>query len=95
MMLHVTIFDVVSNRHSKEEGRREQAADCFNTGRILAVGSLAVTVRTGPVGATTTPPTTIAANCSADVGRALGDWLSSLPPNSVVTLPIRCLLPHR
>jgi len=104
----------------------------------LAVGSLAVTVGTGPVGANghqatsrggyskagpavalphladlnsfsnlastesaeaavtttnttsapaTTPPATIAANCSADVGQALGDWLSSRPANTVVTLP--------
>ena len=35
----------------------------------------------------TTPPTTIAADCSADVGKALGDWLSSLPAGSTVTLP--------
>ena len=36
---------------------------------------------------TITPPATIAANCSADVGQALGDWLSSRPANSVVSLP--------
>ena len=35
----------------------------------------------------TTPPRTIAADCSADVGKALGDWLSSLPAGSTVTLP--------
>ena len=110
---------------------------CFALMGALAVGSLAVTVGIGPVGANgphmtsqggdskigraiafphladlnsfsnltstdtakaavtttntpstpTTPPTTIAANCSADVGKALGDWLSSLPAGSTVTLP--------
>ena len=51
-------------------------------------GTAAVTTTNIPTKApTTTPPTSIAANCAVDVGQALGDWLSSLPANSTVTLP--------
>jgi mannan endo-1,4-beta-mannosidase len=48
---------------------------------------MAVTTTNTTNAPTTTPPATIAADCSADVGQALGDWLSSLPASSTVTLP--------
>lgn len=40
-----------------------------------------------PTGQTTSPPTSIAANCSKDVSGALHKWVKSLPAGSTVTLP--------
>lgn len=54
---------------------------------LVAAGTVGGVVGNNCNGPGLTPPATIAADCSSDVGTALGAWLSSLPASSTVTLP--------
>ena len=72
-------------RHPRLRGARMVARSWWAVTLLATLGILAPGGVSG--GATVTPPTSIADNCTSDVTAALNSWFASLSANSTVNLP--------